>query len=206
MSVRLALLPDHGLAADLRGAGRASERGIDLTGMQTLDEIGLSLPRVAREAIRAWLAGHGREPLETGSGPAAPVFVTLRTENGMLRGCIGTLRATQPNVVMETARSAVLAASEDPRFDPVRPREFDALRIEVSVLMPEEPVSGLDELDPAQYGVVVRDDHGRHGVLLPAIEGIDDAATQVSIARRKAHIAQDAAVHLARFRIRKYVG
>jgi AmmeMemoRadiSam system protein A len=174
--------------------------------METLDEIGRSLPRVAREAIQAWLAGHGGQSLPSGAGPAAPVFVTLRSADGMLRGCIGTLRATQPNVVMETARSAVLAASEDPRFDPVQPKEFDGLRIEVSVLMPEEPVSGLDELDPAEYGVVVRDSAGRHGVLLPAIEGIDDAVTQVSIARRKAHIAQNAAVRLARFKIKKFAG
>jgi AmmeMemoRadiSam system protein A len=181
-------------------------RGIDLMDMETLDEVGLSLPGVAREAIQAWLAGHGHKPPPRGAGPAAPVFVTLRGVDGALRGCIGTLRATQPNVVMETARSAVLAASEDPRFEPVRSKEFTGLRIEVSVLLPEEPVSGLNELDPVHYGVVVRDDAGHHGVLLPAIEGIDDAATQVSIARRKAHIAHDAAVHLARFQVRKFVG
>lgn len=174
--------------------------------METLDEIGRSLPRVAREAIAAWLAGEQGRDTPSGAGPAAPVFVTLRGADGMLRGCIGTLRATQPNVVLETARSAVLAASEDPRFKPVQPSEFGGLSVEVSVLMAEEPVSGLEELDPAQYGVVVRDDAGRHGVLLPAIEGIHDAATQVSIARRKAHIAEGASVHLARFRIRKFVG
>jgi AmmeMemoRadiSam system protein A len=174
--------------------------------MRSIEDIGPSLPAIARRAIEAWAAGARRERPETSELPAAPVFVTLRTKDGRLRGCIGTLRATEPNVVFETARSAVLAASQDPRFAPVAPAEIAELRVEVSVLLPEEAVSGLAELDPQRYGVIVRDEGYRHGVLLPNVEGVDDAETQVSIARRKAGIPEQAPVRLSRFRVMKYHG
>lgn len=173
--------------------------------MRSIEDIGPSLPAVARRAIEAWVAG-APSPSEDSAGLPAPVFVTLRSTGGRLRGCIGTLRATEPDVVLETARSAVLAASQDPRFTPVVGAELAGLHIEVSVLLPEEPVTGLSELDPSLYGVIVRDDHYRHGVLLPNVEGVDDAETQVSIARRKAGIPEGVPVRLSRFRVNKYPG
>lgn len=104
----------------------------------------------------------------------------------------------------ETARSAVLAATRDPRFPPVSTPELEALSIEVSVLGPEEPIAGPAELDPRRYGVVVRDGNGRQGLLLPDIPGIEEAATQVELARRKAGIEPDAVVRLSRFEVRKW--
>lgn len=97
----------------------------------------------------------------------------------------------------------MLAATRDPRFAPVRPEELDALRIEVSVLLPEEPVADPAELDPSVYGVIVRDREGRRGLLLPDIEGIDDPNEQVRIARRKAGIAPGEPVVLSRFKVLK---
>jgi AmmeMemoRadiSam system protein A len=132
------------------------------------------------------------------------VFVTLRAIDGALRGCVGSVVASQADIVSETARSAVLAATKDPRFPPVSTPELAALLIEVSVLGPEELVSGPSELDPQRYGVIVRDGSGRQGLLLPGISGIDDASAQVDVARRKAGIAPDAAVRLFRFEVRTW--
>jgi AMMECR1 domain-containing protein len=106
--------------------------------------------------------------------------------------------------VSETARSAVLAATRDPRFPPVSSPELAALSIEVSVLGPEEPIIGPAELDPRRYGVIVRDGNGRQGLLLPDIPGIDEASTQVELARRKAGIEPDASVRLFRFEVSKW--
>jgi AMMECR1 domain-containing protein len=74
----------------------------------------------------------------------------------------------------------------------------------VSVLGPEETIAGPAELDPARYGVVVRDGFGRHALLLPDIPGIDDAGSQIDIAKRKAGIDPEAAVRLSRFEVRKW--
>jgi AmmeMemoRadiSam system protein A len=174
--------------------------------MPALERIGPSLPAVARRAIELYLHGEGN-PLDEAPGtsvPRAPVFVTLRASDGALRGCVGSLAASQSDVVNETARSAVLAATRDPRFPPVSSPELQALSIEVSVLGPEESVAGPADLDPRRYGVIVRDGAGRQGLLLPDIPGIDDASAQVEIARRKAGIEPGAALRLSRFEVRKW--
>jgi len=117
---------------------------------------------------------------------------------------VGSVTASQADVVSETARSAVLAATKDPRFPPVSTPELAELLIEVSVLAPEQPVSGPSELDPRRYGVIVRDGMGRQGLLLPGIPGIDEASVQVDVARRKAGIEPEAVVQLFRFEVKKW--
>jgi len=172
--------------------------------MSGLDDLGPALPRIAREAIQTQLSSGQRLVVPRQEAPAAPVFVTLRNPDGSLRGCIGSLVAAERDVARESARSAVLAATRDPRFPAVTAEELPGLHIEVSVLMPEEPVSGISELDPARYGVVVRDGFGRQGLLLPDVPGVDDAATQVEIARRKAGIEPGEPVMLRRFEVKKF--
>ncbi|HEX4336655.1 MAG TPA: AMMECR1 domain-containing protein [Polyangiaceae bacterium] len=171
--------------------------------MELLEDVGPSLPRVARRAIGDYLSGDGMAPFPP-RGPACPVFVTLRGPGGALRGCIGSMAPSRGDVVTETARSAVLAATRDPRFDPVSVVELSRLSIEVSALEPEEPIATLAELDPSLYGVVVRDDAGHQGLLLPGIDGVNEAATQVDVARRKAGIPDGAPVSLSRFRVHKW--
>lgn len=170
--------------------------------MDGLEELELGLPEVARAAIFAWL--RGEEPPSWPAMPPLPVFVTLRNLDGSLRGCIGSLAAIEPDLARETARSAVLAASRDPRFPPLSLHEILSITIEVSVLEPEETVAHVGELDPTTYGVVVRDRFGRKGLLLPDIPGVEDPAVQVDIARRKAGIAPGEPVMLSRFRVRKW--
>lgn len=173
--------------------------------MSTLEALSRELPAVARRAIALEL-GEGRALAVSRPGaPAAGVFVTLRNPDGSLRGCVGSIAPVEPDVFAETARSAVLAATRDPRFPAVELAELPSLRIEVSVLAPDEPIQGLAELDPKRYGVIVRDRQGRRGLLLPDIEGVDDAATQVAIARQKAGIRAGEPVLLSRFLVEKFV-
>ena len=172
--------------------------------MSSLEEIGPSLPSVARQAVQYWLSEGKWLQVSKPDAPAAPVFVTLRDPDKALRGCIGTLAPTTPDVVGETARAAVLAATQDPRFPPLTHAELQGLGIEVSVLLPEEPIQGLSQLDPACYGVIVRGRDGRRGVLLPDIPGIETASAQVAIARKKAGLSDDEPCDLARFRVLKF--
>lgn len=129
----------------------------------------------------------------------AGVFVSLH-ENGDLRGCIGTISPTTKSVAEEILRNAVLAATEDPRFLPVREDELDALVVHVDVLGDTEPIQSLAELDVKRYGVVVSA-RGRRGLLLPDLDGVDTPERQVSIARSKAGITPNEPIHLERFEV-----
>ena len=138
------------------------------------------------------------------AGEPAGVFVTLHTRStGELRGCIGTISPIEKNLAQEVINNAISAATRDPRFPPVRPQELDDLVIDVSVLYPPEPIESEAELDPRRYGVIVQRG-GQRGLLLPAIEGIDDVKTQLWYARRKAGLGDDEPVEMFRFRVEKY--
>ncbi len=140
-------------------------------------------------------------PIE--GGPAG-VFVTIHTRStGELRGCIGTIEPTRDSLAEETIGNAIAAATRDPRFPPIGPRELTNLEIDVSVLYPPEPIDSIEQLDPKRYGVIVERGR-RRGLLLPDIPGIDDAETQVAIARQKAWLGADEPVELSRFRVEKY--
>lgn len=132
----------------------------------------------------------------------AGAFVSLHA-HGELRGCIGTIEPTQPNLAAEVIHNAIMAATEDPRFPPVGAGELADLEISVDVLSPSEPVSSTADLDPKKYGVIVSSGY-RRGLLLPDLEGVDTADCQVDIARRKAGIGRNEPVQLSRFRVERY--
>jgi AmmeMemoRadiSam system protein A len=167
------------------------------------------LPRLARQTVETY-AREGRviapprvladSPL---SHPAA-CFVSIKTDYGDLRGCIGTIEPTQPTIVEELIANAVSAATRDPRFLPITPTELPHLRFSVDVLSAPEPAR-LEDLDPSTYGLIVTDQAERQrGLLLPAIEGVESVAQQVSIATRKAGLHPDAPHRLYRFRVRRF--
>lgn len=129
-------------------------------------------------------------------------FVTLRIRRD-LRGCIGTLSPTKATLAEEIIANAILAATRDPRFPPVRPHELPRLNYEVDILSPLEAISGEAELDHERYGVVVEAGE-RRGVLLPAIEGVTTTAKQVAIAREKARISPSEEIRLSRFTVTRF--
>jgi AmmeMemoRadiSam system protein A len=128
----------------------------------------------------------------------AGAFVTLHAD-GALRGCIGTIEPQTDSIAEEILRNAILSASEDPRFPPVRAGELDMLDISVDVLRPKE-LCTFDELDPHRYGVIVSSGF-RRGLLLPRLDGIDSAKEQVSIALQKAGISPNEPYRIERFEV-----
>jgi AmmeMemoRadiSam system protein A/AmmeMemoRadiSam system protein B len=134
----------------------------------------------------------------------AGCFVSIKTLEGDLRGCIGTVDPLKDNLAEEIITNGVNSATRDPRFAPVRPDELSHLKYSVDVLSVSEPCE-LDDLDPKVYGVVVEDEIGfRRGLLLPNLEGITSSAHQVEIASRKAGIPPGTPVKLFRFRSDRY--
>jgi MEMO1 family protein len=131
----------------------------------------------------------------------AGAFVSLH-RRGNLRGCIGTIVATRPTLGEEVAHNVLEAALDDPRFDAMTADELDDLEISVDVLHSAEPAS-IDELDPVRYGVIVTAGF-RRGLLLPDLEGVEDTATQLDIALRKAGISPDEDFAIERFRVDRF--
>jgi MEMO1 family protein len=168
----------------------------------------ISLAALAREAVETFVRS-GQILTPPGStdeflSSPAPCFVSLKTLRGELRGCIGTIEPARDTLAHEIIANAISAATNDPRFDPVRPEELANLRYSVDVLFPPEETV-VSELDPSVYGVIVEEESGtRRGLLLPDIPGINNAEQQVEIAARKAGIRSDEPVKLYRFRVERY--
>lgn len=134
----------------------------------------------------------------------AGVFVCIKKRSGELRGCIGTIAPERSNIAEETISNAIAAATQDPRFAPIEAEELPDLVYSVDILSALEPVSDINQLNPAMYGVLVEGEDGRRGLLLPGLKGIETAQQQVAIAMRKAKIAEGAPVKYFRFTVQRF--
>ena len=171
------------------------------------------VPALARQTIEAFVRDGTvthppANPNAIGSGTdllaaRAGCFVSIKTHEGDLRGCVGTIEPVKNSLAEEIIANALSAATRDPRFPPVRADELPNLKYSVDVLSAPEPCT-LGDLDPKTYGVIVKDESGRRGLLLPNLDGIRTAAEQVEIASRKAGIAPGSPVKLWRFRADRY--
>ncbi len=129
----------------------------------------------------------------------AGVFVSIK-KDGMLRGCIGTIRAAYSSIAEEIVHNAVSASTKDPRFSPIGEEELDKLTISVDVLGDMESIDSPDQLDVKRYGVVVTKGY-RRGLLLPNLDGVNTVEEQVLIAKQKAGIGATEDVSLERFEV-----
>ncbi len=157
-----------------------------------------ALLALARNAIRAAVRGASAPPdrVPDSFAPDSPlrqergVFVTL-TEDGDLRGCIGSIIGNEP-LYAGVRRQAVHAAQEDPRFSPVSPGELERIHIEISVLTPPVPVAGPQEIVVGRHGVLI-EKRDRRAVFLPQVapEQGWDREEMLRALCRKAGLAAD---------------
>lgn len=160
--------------------------------------------RLARYSLETFVKTHKPATLpedlpEELTNRRAGAFVSLH-KDGNLRGCIGTIMATQNTLAEEILQNAISACSKDPRFEPVTVNELDDLEYSVDVLGEPERIFDTKALDVKRYGVIV-ENGGRRGLLLPDLEGIDTVEEQIAIAKRKAGIRPDEKVSLWRFEV-----
>ncbi|HDQ93137.1 MAG TPA: AmmeMemoRadiSam system protein A [Synergistetes bacterium] len=130
-------------------------------------------------------------------------FVSIKTMDGDLRGCIGTVFPARSTLWEEIIFNAHAAACQDPRFKPVGREELARCRISVDVLEEPERIADLSLLEPKIYGVIVEKD-SRRGVLLPDLEGVENTERQVDIALAKAGIVSKERVSISRFRVSRF--
>jgi hypothetical protein len=175
-------------------------------------ELGDTLLRLARAAIGEKLgkpatdaASHARlhEPGAT--------FVTL-TQQGQLRGCIGSLEAHRA-LLHDVRENAVAAAFRDPRFSPLSVEEFEFTSVEVSLLTPAVALSFRDEADfmaqlrPGVDGIVFQ--YGRHrSTFLPQVwESLPDSVQFMQQLKRKAGLPPNfwhETVTISRYEVSKW--
>jgi AmmeMemoRadiSam system protein A len=167
-----------------------------------------NLPALARRAVET-LTCTGKSisvPQNAAEilGARAACFISIKTRDGNLRGCIGTIEPVKETLGEELVANAISAATRDPRFSPIAESELPNLKYSVDILSVPEPANFAD-LDPAVYGVIVEDELGLfRGLLLPDIPGVDTAQQQVDIAARKAGIPPGTPLKLSRFRVDRF--
>ncbi|HEU0233563.1 MAG TPA: AmmeMemoRadiSam system protein A [Gallionella sp.] len=158
----------------------------------------LDVPRAADETA-PWLAEHGA------------CFVTL-TQDGELRGCIGTLQAHRP-LLSDVKSNAVSAAMHDPRFMPLSVEELGITTVEISLLSPTTAMDVRDEADalaqmhPNVDGIVF--EYGRYrSTFLPQVwEDLAQPRLFLAMLRRKAGLPDDfweEGVKLSRYTVTKW--
>lgn len=142
-------------------------------------------------------------------------FVTIK-KNNKLRGCIGTYLPNKDNIAQEVISNAIAAASKDYRFGKIKKEELNQLSYTVYILSNPEPVKSLDQLDPNQYGIIVKSENSNEdvvfnghksaktGVLLPDLNGIDTPEKQLVAACQKAGVSKQEKIKVWRFKTKKY--
>lgn len=136
-----------------------------------------TLLQLARAALDQAVQRKDLRPIDLDSLPErlktpGASFVTL-TKGSVLRGCIGSIKATIP-LAEDVRQHAVDAALHDYRFPPVKPEEVQDIEIEVSVLSSPKPLEyacGDDLpklLEPGMDGVIIVKDN-RRATFLPQV-------------------------------------
>ncbi len=122
-------------------------------------------------------------------------FVTLHRA-GELRGCTGSLEATDP-LVEGVARGAFRSAFRDPRFPPLEEAELVELTLCISILGPLEPVRAasqaelLERLRPGVDGLVLRQGSAV-GTFLPSVwKSLPEPARFLAELMHKAGLPRD---------------
>jgi hypothetical protein len=174
--------------------------------------VGHTLLPIARAAIATAL-GRRLEAVEDAAWlqETGACFVTL-TQQGQLRGCIGTLQAHR-TLLADVKANAVAAALHDPRFEPLATIELERTEIEVSLLSPlqalqfDSEAHVLAQLRPGVDGVVLEFGHYRSTFLPQVWEQLPTASGFLAQLKRKAGLPPDfwaPGVRLQRYSVSKW--
>jgi AmmeMemoRadiSam system protein A len=129
------------------------------------------LLKIARENIRSFLINKkysqiDPETILTGLKKPLGSFVTLSIDD-KLRGCIGRFMPSDPLFEVVKQMSAA-AAFQDSRFTPLTKKEFEKMKIEISVLGPLRKIKDINDIILGKHGVYIRKDN-QSGTFLPQV-------------------------------------
>ena len=137
---------------------------------------GIFLIKTARTAVTEFLSNGKKMKLESEDEKKfsfnSGVFVTLNNADG-LRGCIG-FPMPDKKLSHGIIDAAIAAATEDPRFSPVKTNELNDIVFEVTVLTPPveitvtDPMEYLEKIKVGRDGLIIRNSFSS-GLLLPQV-------------------------------------
>ncbi len=140
------------------------------------DSDGVFLIKIARMAVTEFLSNGKRMKLESEDEKKfsfnSGVFVTLNNADG-LRGCIG-FPMPDKKLSHGIIDAAIAAATEDPRFSPVKANELNDIVFEVTVLTPpveitvNDPMEYLEKIKVGRDGLIISNSFSS-GLLLPQV-------------------------------------
>jgi uncharacterized protein (TIGR00296 family) len=140
------------------------------------DSDGVLLIKIARMAVTEFLSNGKRMKLESEDEKKfsfnSGVFVTLNNADG-LRGCIG-FPMPDKKLSHGIIDAAIAAATEDPRFSPVKANELNDIVFEVTVLTPPveititDPMEYLEKIKVGRDGLIISNSFSS-GLLLPQV-------------------------------------
>lgn len=167
----------------------------------------LARTTIARELGRAQSTDESEPWLQA---PGA-CFVTL-TQQGELRGCIGSLEAHR-TLLADVKANALAAAFRDPRFAPLAAHELDRTEVEISLLSPMQALTfgseaeALAQLHPGIDGLVF-EFGARRSTFLPQVwEQLPDIHDFMAQLKRKAGLPASfwhSEVRLQRYTVAKW--
>lgn len=142
---------------------------------------------------------------------AGATFVTL-IQHKQLRGCMGSLKVSR-TLAEDVRQNAVAAAFRDPRFTPLTVDEFADVRLEISLLSPQQSIAFADEADalaqlqPYIDGVVFEYEQYRSTFLPQVWEQLPQPWQFMAHLKRKAGLPQhfwSPEVKLYRYTVEKW--
>jgi len=148
----------------------AGQDGGSPSGMQLGEKQRRMLKDLARRSVMAVVWGQNPPAYPAGDPVLdikAGAFITLR-QKGRLRGCIGHIIGNMP-LGQTVVEMAAAAATQDPRFPPVKPEELKELEYEISVLTPLTACAP-DQVRVGVDGLLIQMG-GYSGLLLPQVPG-----------------------------------
>ncbi len=165
---------------------------------------------LARGAIRHY--GRTNEILRPGSRPDDPppcgVYVTVehlgRTGEVERQSTLGSPLPGETTLRDEIAHAAVLAAYAEPGAKRLKDKAIERLSIVVHLLGEPELIHDNSELDPSTFGVLVRPETGRVGLVLPNTPGIETSSDQVAEAKTRSGLSRSEEVGVYRFSVTSY--
>ena len=150
---------------------------------QLTEEEGRYLLSFARKTIEQKIFNLGAQ-LELESFDSKPfsekrgTFVTLTIDGG-LRGCIGNI-VPQESLLDGVKANAINAAFRDPRFEPLSEKEWEKVKIEISILTDPKPLDYsnrkdlLEKMEQGTDGVILKKGYNQSTFLPQVWEQLPD--------------------------------
>jgi AmmeMemoRadiSam system protein B/AmmeMemoRadiSam system protein A len=123
-------------------------------------------------------------------------FVTLKTKDGNLRGCIGRITSDEP-IYKSIPEIALSSALQDSRFEPLTKSELEKISISITVLTPPHTVNSYKDIIIGKHGIILEKTVNgltRSAVFLPQVAGEQgwDLAETLENLSEKAGLQKDA--------------